>query len=107
MRRCGWASETFEPGGKVAPVSRMHGVAESCLYARRKRFAGDVAAEPAMAERPLLTPVMIDAGYPALAPARLLRRRRQSVDPVRNDADEPILKAHVEVVRAFELDIFR
>jgi len=66
------ASETFEPGATVAQVARLHGVAESCLYAWRKQFAGDVAAEPETAERPLLIPVMIDDSTPpapAVSPA--------------------------------------
>jgi transposase len=47
-------AEAFAPGAVVARVARQHEVAESCLYAWRKRYAdGDPR------DRPRLMPVMI------------------------------------------------
>lgn len=67
------AAETFAPGATVAQVARLHGVAESCLYAWRKQFGGHAAIEPETSERPLLIPMMIEDGMPPAAtpaPAR-------------------------------------
>ena len=53
-------AEAFTPGAVVARVARQHEVAESCLYAWRKRYAGNAG------ERQRLIPVMIaDAPAPA------------------------------------------
>ncbi len=68
-RRRRWGDEekrqlvaaAFAPGAVVARVARQHDVAESCLYAWRKRHAGG--------ERPRLIPVVVDEAA-APAPAR-------------------------------------
>jgi len=56
-------AEAFRPGAIVAHVARRHGVAESCFYAWRKRYAsnGDECSR--------LIPVMV-----AAAPAPLASR---------------------------------
>ena len=78
------AAETCAPGSTVAGVARRHEVAESCLYAWRKRFA-EAAASPAPAAigRALVvlpdgTRLEVDDDYPPSALAALvgaLRRR--------------------------------
>jgi len=57
------ASEAFTPGEVVAHVARRHGVAESCLYAWRKRFFGMARDKPLRG--PGLVPVMIGPSPPA------------------------------------------
>jgi transposase len=60
------AAEAFAPGAVAAHVARRHGVAESCLYAWRKRFGG--AAGSAVADQARLIPVMV-GGVAARTPA--------------------------------------
>ena len=58
-------SAAFGAGAIVAQVARQHGVAESCLYAWRKRF-GKSCPDNVVTDRPQLIPVMIeDASTPA------------------------------------------
>jgi len=52
-------TEAFGPGAIVAQVARLHGVAESCLYTWRKRFAENIPNGVAP-DRPQLIPVMIE-----------------------------------------------
>jgi len=54
-------AEAFAPGAVVSHVARRHGVAESCFYAWRRRYADEAG------DRPRLMPVMI---ADALAPER-------------------------------------
>lgn len=56
------AAEAFAPGEVVAHVARRHGVAESCLYAWRKRYTGVANDRPL--RRPGLVPVMIGPSPP-------------------------------------------
>jgi transposase len=56
-------AEAFAPGAVVAHVARRHGVAESCFYAWRKRYANDAG------DGPRLIPVMV-ADTPATVPSR-------------------------------------
>ena len=56
-------AEAFRPGAVVAHVARRHGVAESCFYAWRKRYAGTAG------DRQRLMPVLI-ADAPAAVPSR-------------------------------------
>ena len=49
-------AEAFAAGAVAAHVARRNGVAESCLYAWRKRYRSDDRAE-----RPRLIPVVVDA----------------------------------------------
>ena len=60
-------AEAFGPGVIVAHVARRHGVAESCLYAWRKQFVGEVAG-PVAAQHPALIPVMIERASAATTP---------------------------------------
>ena len=57
-------AEAFAPGAVVAHVARRHGVAESCLYAWRKRFGvNDDRMRPrdtARPDNPRLIPVMVE-----------------------------------------------
>ena len=46
-------AEAFSPGAVVAHVARRHGVAESCFYAWRKRYASEAG------RRPRLIPVVV------------------------------------------------
>ena len=59
------AEEAFQPGAIVAHVARRHEVAESCLYAWRKRFI-EKRGE-AVSNQPQLIPVVVDAA-PAMQP---------------------------------------
>jgi transposase len=52
-------TEAFGPGAIVAQVARLHGVAESCLYTWRKRFAENIP-NCVTPDRPQLIPVMIE-----------------------------------------------
>jgi transposase len=56
-------AEAFAPGAVVAHVARRHGVAESCFYAWRRRYANEADG------RPRLMPVMV-ADTPATVPSR-------------------------------------
>ena len=56
-------TEAFAPGAVVAHVARRRGVAESCFYAWRKRYASDAG------DHPRLIPVMV-ADTPAPVPLR-------------------------------------
>ena len=56
-------TEAFRPGAVVAHVARRHGVAESCFYAWRKRYASTAG------DRQRLIPVMV-ADAPAAVPSR-------------------------------------
>ena len=56
-------AEAFAPGAVVARVARQHEVAESCLYAWRKRYANDAG------DGPRLIPVMV-ADTLATVPSR-------------------------------------
>jgi transposase len=56
-------AEAFAPGAVVAHVARRRGVAESCFYAWRKRYADDAG------DRPQLIPVVV-ADTPAAARSR-------------------------------------
>ena len=53
-------AEAFTAGAVVAHVARRNGVAESCLYAWRKRYGAEDA------DRPRLIPVVV---YAALSPS--------------------------------------
>ena len=57
-------AEAFAPGAVVSHVARRHGVAESCLFSWRKRFAQPSNEAPQ--ELPRLIPVMVEA--PSLVP---------------------------------------
>ena len=67
-------AEAFAPGAVVAHVARRHGLAESCLYAWRKRFGvNDDRMRPRDTARPdhhpSLIPVMVEpASLMASAP---------------------------------------
>lgn len=66
-------AEAFAPGAVVAHVAREHGLAESCLYAWRKRFGvNDDRMQPSDAARPdhpRLIPVVVEpASLMASAP---------------------------------------
>jgi len=56
-------AEAFRPGAVVAHVARRHGVAESCFYAWRKRYASTAG------DGQRLIPVMV-ADAPAPVPSR-------------------------------------
>jgi len=51
-------AEAFAPGAVVSHVARRHGVAESCLFSWRKRFAQSSNEVPP--DQPRLIPVMIE-----------------------------------------------
>lgn len=51
-------AEAFAPGAVVSHVARRHGVAESCLFSWRKRFAH--LSNDALQEQPRLIPVMVE-----------------------------------------------
>ena len=51
-------AEAFAPSAVVSHVARRHGVAESCLFSWRKRFAQLPNGAPQ--EEPRLVPVMIE-----------------------------------------------
>ena len=57
-------SEAFAPGAVVAHVARRSGVAESCLYAWRKRYGA--ADGEGKVDRPRLIPVVVEGLAPAL-----------------------------------------
>lgn len=57
-------AEAFAPGAVVSHVARRHGVAESCLFSWRKRFAQ--LSTDAPQEQPRLIPVMVEP--PPLSP---------------------------------------
>src|SRR5207248_369217 len=52
----------FAPGAVVSHVARQHGVATSCLFAWRKRFAG--SRDEGTVNAPRLIPVMVDVAAP-------------------------------------------
>ncbi len=56
-------AEAFRPGAVVAHVAQRHGVAESCFYAWRKRYASEAC------DRRRLIPVLV-ADAPAPVPSR-------------------------------------
>ena len=58
-------AEAFAPGAVVSHVARLHDVAESCLYAWRKRLGTGSAT----ADRPRLIPVMVGDATAAVTPA--------------------------------------
>jgi transposase len=71
-------AEAFAPDAVVAHVARRHGVAESCLYAWRKRLGG--AVDRASADRPRLIPVMVgDGAAPTPPPQPLAPPSHQAV----------------------------
>ena len=57
-------AEAFAPGAIVSHVARRHGVAESCLFSWRKRFARPPNDAPL--GEPRLIPVMIESSPPPL-----------------------------------------
>lgn len=65
-----FVAEAFAPGAVVTHVARRHRVAESCLYAWRKRFGVNddrIRNEPrdtTRLDRPRLIPVMVEPGSP-------------------------------------------
>ncbi|MBM3535022.1 MAG: transposase [Alphaproteobacteria bacterium] len=61
-------AEAFAPGAIAAQVARRHDVAESCLFAWRKRFAAQQNSGQAEPQR--LIPVMVDEGMASDSPAR-------------------------------------
>jgi transposase len=62
-------SAAFGRGAIIAQVARQYGVAESCLYAWRKRY-GASGGDKVTPDRPGLIPVMIeDASRPATVAA--------------------------------------
>lgn len=64
------AAEAFAPGAVVAHVARRHGIAESCLYAWRKRYSGTTVSPTA--DRPRLIPVVVgDAAAPTPPPQEI------------------------------------
>ena len=72
-------AEAFAPGAVTSHVARRHGVATSCLFYWRKRFAD--SAMRAQADALRLIPVMVDpaaapAALPLDAPAAALASRR-------------------------------
>ena len=94
------ASEAFAPGEIVAHVARRHGVAESCLYAWRKRFAGAVNKEPS--GQPQLVPVVIGAAAtPTLGSAHRAVITLPDSTRLEFDAGYPVaaLKALVRALR--------
>jgi transposase len=64
-------AEAFIPGTVVAHVARRNGVAESCLYAWRRRYGADAGED-----RPRLIPVVVDATMSA-SPSRAQRAQRE------------------------------
>lgn len=59
----------FAPGAIVSHVARQHGVAASCLFAWRKRFADSAAGGTSTAPR--LIPVMVEGAGASTAPGLL------------------------------------
>ncbi len=59
-------AEAFAPGAVITHVARQRGVATSCLFAWRKRFAD--SANGVAPDAPRLIPVMVDAASRAVAP---------------------------------------
>jgi transposase len=61
-----FVAEAFAPGAVVAHVARRHGVAESCLYAWRKRFGanddrmGNGPRDTTRLDHPRLIPIMVE-----------------------------------------------
>lgn len=70
-----FVAETFAPGAVVAHVARRHGLAESCLYAWRKRFGvsddrmRNRPSDTARPDHPRLIPVMVEPRSPDPAPS--------------------------------------
>jgi transposase len=96
----------FAPGAVVAHVARCHGVAESCLYAWRKRFAG--APRDGTSDQPRLIPVLVDGvslpspALPLAPPARPAIITLADGTRVEIAADYPVaaLKALIAVLKA-------
>lgn len=61
-------AEAFAPGAVVSHVARQHGIAESCLYAWRKRLGAGVADTGLDPTR--LIPVMVGDTTTAASPLR-------------------------------------
>ena len=65
-----FVAEAFAPGAVVAHVARRHGLAESCLYAWRKRFGvsddrmANGPRDTARPDHPRLIPVMVEPPSP-------------------------------------------
>lgn len=96
-------AEAFAPGAVVAHVARRHGVAQSCLYAWRKRFAG--LASDGASDQARLIPMLINGVSPP-SPAVVLPARPAIItlaDGTRVEiaADYPVaaLKALIAVLR--------
>jgi transposase len=63
-------AKAFAPGAVISHVARRHGVAESCLYAWRKRLTGSALTIGREAETaPLLMPVSVQRPEPSEPPA--------------------------------------
>jgi transposase len=69
-------AEAFAPGAVVSHVARLHDVAESCLYAWRKRLG---AASAVTGDRPRLIPVMVGDATAAVPPALMSSAIPQAV----------------------------
>jgi transposase len=63
-----FVAEAFAPGAVVSHVARRHGVAESCLFSWRKRFAVSPSEAPPQ-ELPRLIPIMVEPSSPPLMPS--------------------------------------
>ncbi len=59
-------AEAFAPGAVISHVARQRGVATSCLFAWRKRFADSANGVPL--DAPRLIPVMVDGASRAAVP---------------------------------------
>lgn len=57
-------AEAFAPGAVISHVARLHGVATSCLFAWRKRFAPQPSE--ASQEQPRLIPIVVEPLSPPL-----------------------------------------
>jgi transposase len=57
-----FVAEAFSSGAVVSHVARRHGVAESCLFSWRKRFAQ--LPTDALQDKPRLIPIMVDSPRP-------------------------------------------
>lgn len=58
-------AEAFAPGAVVSHVARCHGVAESCLFSWRKRFAQPPTEA---AQEPRMIPVTVEPSSPSMIP---------------------------------------
>jgi transposase len=64
--KCRLVAEAFAPGAVISHVARQHGVATSCLFAWRKRFADSPNGTPP--NPPRLIPVMVEGASAPAAP---------------------------------------